>query len=603
MGGLSKGPIGSNYGQQSMSQAMQLAQFARQVRSDRADEEYRAARLAQFDLTERRAAAKEAREAGQASFIRDVETGAGVKTAEAPEVFPYFAKREALADPGATSTGLTPGGNLINRPYVRPEDLATATREGAAALKEATRKSAEGLPEGPMRDLTLGRVERGELRTPKAVLPGYEASIKAEKEASGLRVAQGTEDAFISKYKSEAEKAGYEATKAKVESVYAEPLAELERLERGAKVDQLKATTDKLQIELGQKPVTPGSPLATDIEYKQEQLNTQRATAKKAELELGQLRRYDAAKKIFEETGSQADLERAILEGSNGAIDLARMRQQGVQIDLERQKTILGSLDRTMKLKVQLQDLVNNKDLAGAEPIIKELNAQALMHSSISQSPVVNWTSIRQSEGWFPGKPITAEVKMRREEAMWLQNGLVRPDTPLPTPPNMPPGPVSSGLMLLIKANYGDLVNRADAGDPLAFKRLKEVANAYPGVSKEAAAEATNFIGQVEQKRLLQPPTSMELAPGSRVTVPPISAPTAPRPTETLVGPGAKSTETDPYAKTRKEFRGNVEEVLGKMTPEERQYDKRNAASIAKYRRPYSSLTPSQRAVIDTEVP
>ena len=244
-----------------------------------------------------------------------------------------------------------------------------------------------------------------------------------------------------------------------------------------------------------------------------------------------------------------------------------------------------------------MQDLVNKKDLAGAKPIIDLINSQELQHAAIGKSDVVNWTSIRQAEGWFPGPPITDQIRLTKEEALGVSNGLIQPTS-------------AGGLMVLLKANYADLVNRMASKDPTAYESMIRVANGYPGVTKEVADEVTTALRWQMRQQTGMDPTTPPMGPSGGATLPAregtsrglavggrremVPGPLGEMPKITV--PELKPTMA-PSPESRRPLPQGPEPEPGSKE------DKRNAAAIVKFRKPYRSLSASQKFIIDDQVP
>lgn len=505
MGGLSRQPLGApnqfQQGVRTMQDWLMLAQ-RQQALQELTRERRERLGIAEQELKERQQ--KSAREQAKALFTEKAEEATGA--APTPETMQWLGPLQRAiqgqAFPGTqTMREELPSGGMLARPWSTPGDIAAAARQATSMARSATEEAAKALPEGPEKERMLGMVKRGELRVPSAVPGAFEKAIETGQKAQTLTEARRTEEQRVAKGEAESRKAQIDARVAAINETYAVPMKEAEIAEKTAQTARAAALTRKEAREMGEAPLIPGSPQALDAAAKQEDLNTKRFNAEKARIEADQHRRYLTAMDDFRRTGDIGHLNRAITFATNGAIETDKIIRSGERLEMERYQQAIAATDRTMALRTQLQESLNAKDLPGAQGRASELNNHNVMLSSILKSPTVDWTSVRREEGMF-GRPVSAHVTVTREEALALMNDAVRPDS-------------AQGLALLLKANYGDLVNRAEGGDPTAYQRLVQVAGTYPGVSQEASDQVIGFL----QKRMASKVKT--LAPVAEPVVPP----------------------------------------------------------------------------------
>lgn len=429
----------------------------------------------------------------QGVYAQGVEAVTGM--APSPEIEPYFGEARALTTPGAEVTAQVAGGeNLMRRP-AQTSDIQAAVQRGVPGLRAATTAEGAALPQTPEGEDVRGAIARGTLKVPSAVQKRYEESLKSAQAAQTLeekrqlqapQVRQAA--AVATSAELTAQRGVYENEIKRIESIYKQPQEEAALAEKQASLTRTQMETRKVAGEIGAAPLTPGSPQALAAQEKQADLEKKQLDAQKARIEMDQHARYLKAMDDFRRTGDIGHLNRAITFASNGAVETSNLILRGEADDRQRQEFQIKVSKEIMDKKLIMQEHLNKKgDFSLTKQYVDDLNQLNFALSTISRSPNVDWRSVRQEEG-MGGAVKVDNVTVTREEAAMLRSGQARPD-------NAP------GLALLLKANYGDIVNRVESGDKAAYDQLILAAQNYPGATKDAVDAVVSFIQRRQQSR------------------------------------------------------------------------------------------------------
>lgn len=420
----------------------------------------------------------------KALFQQEIESASGLKPGEQAEAMPFFGEAQRMTQPGAElqpSTTQLPSGNLLRQPVTGSQQRMEAFGRGAAGLQRAVGAAGEALPPSAEAETVRGQIARGELRVPSAVPGAYEKAIKTAQEAQKLEQSRLEQGAVVSEKQSAAALKAQEAELKRQENIYYAPIKEAELAEKSAQTAKAGVEARKVAGEIGERPLIPGSPQALKAEESRADLETKRLAAMKARQEYADHQNYLAAVQRYRQTGDIKDLNNAILSSTNGAVGLSTALEKGREFDVKTSEFLIAQSGKLMISKQALQEHVNKKgDLPTAENYARDINNINLQMATIGGSPNVSWESVRMEEGAF-GKLVRDSITMSREEALALSNDMVQPTSP-------------QGLVTLLKAHSGDLVNRAASGDPAAYQKLIQAASSYPGVTREASDAVVGML-------------------------------------------------------------------------------------------------------------